>query len=96
MTILLILAALLICTAPLHAGPTPKPAPGAQAQLPFGIPVPGKPDLVYSPYAKGKVVAVAGPVVMGGRTVMRYGFLVLPQRDSAVLHRHFGMFAELI
>ena len=71
MRTLLIFAALLICTAPLHAAPTAKPNPGqnADAQLPFGIPVPGKPNLVYSPYAKGKIMAVAGTIVVNGKTV---------------------------
>jgi hypothetical protein len=41
--------------------------------LPVAIPVPGKPGLVYSPYAKGKYIAVEGPIVVGGRTVtIRY------------------------
>ena len=65
------LAAMLICAAPLNADPTPKPKPKAtgESQLPFGIPVPGKPNLVYSPYAKGKIIDVAPPTVVGGRTV---------------------------
>jgi len=52
-------AAPLICTAPLHAAPAPKPPP-AQENLSFGIPVPGHPFLVYSPYAKGKIMDVQG------------------------------------
>jgi hypothetical protein len=77
-----IFVALLMCAAPLHASPTPQPKSGqtAQDQLPFGIPVPGKPNLVYSPYAKGKIVAVAGTTVMNGRTVTihyKHGELVL-------------------
>ena len=61
----LILAALLIYTAPLHAAPTPTPKPKATAesQLPFARPVPGMPGHVYSPYAKGKIIAVAGSVM---------------------------------
>jgi hypothetical protein len=75
-------AAFVICAAPLHADPTPKPKPKvtAASQLPFGIQVPGKPNLVYSPYAKGKIIDVAPPTVVGGRTVMirmKRGQLVL-------------------
>jgi hypothetical protein len=57
----LIFAALLIYTAPLGAAPnsTSKPRQ-TEGQLPFGIPVPGKPGLVYSPYAKGKIMSVQG------------------------------------
>jgi hypothetical protein len=43
--------------------PTPMPAPISQAQLPVARPVPGKSGLVYSPYAKGKIIAVAGGVM---------------------------------
>jgi hypothetical protein len=62
MTPVLIFAALLICTAPLQAAPTPTPKPArtAQAQLPVAVPVPGNPGHVYSPYAKGKIIAVTG------------------------------------
>jgi hypothetical protein len=78
MTILLIFAALLICTAPLHAAPTPtpKPKPNAQAQLPVGRPVPGKPGLVYSPYAKGKIMNVSiykhGEIVLCPYTAKKF------------------------
>jgi hypothetical protein len=54
-----IFTALLMCAAPLHAGPKAKASPSAQAQLPVGVPVPGKPGLVYSPYAKGKIMNVS-------------------------------------
>ena len=62
MKTLLIFAALLICTAPLDAAPnlTPKPRQTAEAQLPVARSVPGNPGHVYSPYAKGKIIAVTG------------------------------------
>src|SRR5260370_21868736 len=58
-------ATLLIFTAPLQAAPTPTPKPvrTAQAQLPVARPVPGMPGHVYSPYAKGKIIAVSGSVM---------------------------------
>jgi hypothetical protein len=63
--VLILFAALLICVNPLHADPTPKPKPKstAESQLPVASPVPGMPGHVYSPYAKGKIVAVAGSVM---------------------------------
>jgi hypothetical protein len=45
--------------------PTPKPAPNAQADLPVGVPVLGKPGLVYSPYAKEKMIFVRAPFKHG-------------------------------
>ena len=42
----------------------------SQVQLPVGTFVPGKPDLVYSPYATGKIIAVAGRIDVGERTTM--------------------------
>jgi hypothetical protein len=66
MKTLLIFAALLICTAPLDAAPTPTPKPARTAQaekLPVARPVPDMPGHVYSPYAKGKIIAVAGTVM---------------------------------
>jgi len=60
---LALFAALLLCADPLHADPTPKPKSGKNAQaqqLPVAVPVPGKPGLVYSPYAKGKMMGVMG------------------------------------
>jgi hypothetical protein len=57
------ISAVLICTAPLHAAPKPKPTPTAQEKLPVAVPVPGMPGHVYSPYAKGKIIAVAGSVM---------------------------------
>jgi len=58
-------AALFICAAPVHAAPTPTPKPTrtAQAQLPVARSVPGMPGHVYSPYAKGKIIAVSGSVM---------------------------------
>src|SRR5262245_37636519 len=58
-----LLSASICFVAPLHAGPKPKTTPTAQEKLPVGIPVPGKPGLVYSPYANGKFIAVAGSVM---------------------------------
>jgi len=68
--LLVVFAALLICAVPLNADPTPKPKPKvtAASQLPFGIPVPGKPNLVYSPYAKGKIIDVS--IYKHGETVL--------------------------
>ena len=66
MRTLLIFAAVSMCAAaPLHAAPTPTPKPKAtaQSQLPVARPVPGMPGHVYSPYAKGKIIAVSGSVM---------------------------------
>ena len=57
------ISVVLICTAPLHAAPKPKPTLTAQEKLPVAVPVPGMPGHVYSPYAKGKIIAVAGSVM---------------------------------
>jgi hypothetical protein len=71
-------AALLICAIPLHADPTPKPKPKvtAASQLPFGIPVPGNPGHVYSPYAKGKIINVSiykhGEIVLCPYTAKKF------------------------
>jgi len=71
-------AALSICAASLQAAPTPTPKPRqtVQAQLPVARPVPGKPGLVYSPYAKGKIIAVSiykhGEVVMCPYTAKKF------------------------
>jgi hypothetical protein len=56
----LLLSASMCFVAPLRAAPAPKPPPTAQENLPFGIPVPKHPFLVYSPYAKGKIMDVEG------------------------------------
>jgi len=59
---LFFLAAVSMCAAaPLLAAPTPTPKPKAtaQSQLPVARPVPGKPGLVYSPYARGKIMSVS-------------------------------------
>ena len=58
-------AALLMSAAPLPAAPspTPKPKAAAESQLPVARPVPEMPGHVYSPYAKGKIIAVAGSVM---------------------------------
>jgi hypothetical protein len=75
------LVALLIFTAPLHAAPTPTPKPKATAQseLPVARPVPGMPGHVYSPYAKGKIIAVAGAVmgIPNARIEYKHGEVVL-------------------
>ena len=55
-----LLSASVCFVAPLHAAPKPKPTPTAQEKLPVGVPVSGKPGLVYSPYAKGKIMSVQG------------------------------------
>ena len=59
--------------------PTPKPAPNAEAHLPVAHSVPGKPGLVYSPYAKGKVIAVAGGVmgIPNARIEFKHGEVVV-------------------
>jgi hypothetical protein len=59
----LLLSASMCFVAPLHAAPKPRPTPTAQEKLPVAVPVPGKTGLVYSPYAKGKIIAVAGSVM---------------------------------
>jgi hypothetical protein len=72
----LVFAALLIYAAPLHAGPKPKTMPTAQERLPVAVPVPGKPGLVYSPYAKGKIMDVEpfkhGEVVLCPYTARKF------------------------
>jgi len=86
--LLAVFAAVLICAVPLNADPTPKPKPKAstESQLPVARLVPGNPGHVYSPYAKGKIIDVAPPTVVGGRTVqvrMKRGQVVLcPYTDK--------------
>src|SRR5439155_23535561 len=46
-----------------NLSPSPNPTPHVQAQLPVAGRVPGKPGLVYSPYARGKIIAVTGSVM---------------------------------
>ena len=59
--------------------PNPKPMPHTPAQLPIAYGVPGKLGLVYSPFAKGKIVAVAGGVMaMPNKKVeSKYGEVVV-------------------
>jgi len=59
-TACLLMSASICFVAPLQAAPKPKPMPTAQERLPVGVPVPGKPGLVYSPYARGKIMDVEG------------------------------------
>ena len=52
-------------TPPVQAGPTsPPPAAAptkvAKGDYPYGVPVPGKPHLVESPYSPGKYIDVEG------------------------------------
>jgi len=54
----LLLSASMCFAAPLHAAPNSKPTQIAQEKLPVGVPLPRKPGLVYSPYAKGRVISV--------------------------------------
>jgi hypothetical protein len=65
-----------IWAAPVHGHPTPTPNPksnkNAQAQLPVARPVPGMAGHVYSPYAKGKIIAVSGSVM--GHPEMRIDY----------------------
>ena len=44
------------------SAPAPPPAPGkvAKGDIPYGIPVPGKPHLVESPFSPGKYIDVEG------------------------------------
>jgi len=53
--------------------PTPEPAPNAQLHSPVARPIPGKPGLVYSPYAEGKVIAVSSGIVPKARIEFRRG-----------------------
>ena len=52
-------------TPPPQAAPPPPPTPAPQTKVakgdyPYGIPVPGKPHLVESPYSPGKYIDVEG------------------------------------
>ena len=47
-------------TAPAPPPPTAAPTKVAKGDYPYGIPVPGKPHLVESPYSPGKYIDVEG------------------------------------
>jgi hypothetical protein len=72
----LVLTASMCFVAPLQAAPKPKPTPTAQEKLPVAVPVPGKPALVYSPYAKGKIMDVSpykhGEIVLCPYTARKF------------------------
>jgi len=51
---------LLGCSKPKAPEPAATPAPAAAASIPYGIPVPGKPGYVSSPYSKDGYIDVRG------------------------------------